>query len=228
MDLACSRLDCKTRIYVLHCIKCSDLVDDHLPFSETGAQILDTSTSVKIDPFFLTELAAMPLKGASANEGTMNTVAQAISKVLVDLSPLASQPIIGPGATALMNALNHAETVLQFSLECYGTGLKVIGDGLKNTAQGFSDTDTNLTTLFNNLDSELPNFEDYGIATSITFPKATTAEDNTLKRTTQNTLATQLLPQTTTPAPTPTSTPTPSHSQHPPQTPIHLSRDNYN
>ena len=118
--------------------------------------------SVSIDPQTWSDLSQKPIQGDGTNKSEMNTLDTTLNDLLNALNPLASQPYIGPGVTTLMNALDSAETTLKNSMDCFGTGLRVMGPAMVKVAGDFLKTDNDAAKYLQDLDSKLSNFENYG------------------------------------------------------------------
>lgn len=114
---------------------------------------------------------------ASANAGASNdltdTMMSAFNDFLNLLGPIAGAPIVGPGATALMEAVDNAGAGFQTSMQCFGTGLNIMAPGMTQMAQSFIATDSSLASTFHELESLMPQFEHYATSIKLTTPTVT-------------------------------------------------------
>ena len=126
----------------------------------------------RIAPSPLESGSPVTSQGASTSTDLTNTLMNDLNTFLGDLSPLAGEAIIGPGITALMEALDTAGSDLTKALGCFGTGLNILAPGMLRTAHSYRSLDTSLAGMFNELGNLLPEFEHYSTSVKLITPTA--------------------------------------------------------
>ena len=139
-----------------------------------------TDGTINISPSTLYGGSSTTAKNGGAADDLLNTLGTQFNTFLNLLSPLAGEPIVGPGATALMGALDEAGVGLGQVLGCFGTGLKILAPAMTREAQSFQSLDSTLSATFKELDGLLPQVENY--ATNVKLIAPTQTEVNTLKQ----------------------------------------------
>jgi hypothetical protein len=135
--------------------------------------------TIQIFPSTLEGGSSVTSKNGGTTDDLTNTLMGNFNTFLNLLSPLAGEPIVGTGATALMGALDQSGVGLAGTLACFGTGLKILAPAMTTTAHSFITLDGSLATTFHELESLLPQVENY--ATDIKLVAPTTAQITALK-----------------------------------------------
>lgn len=134
---------------------------------------------IKISPTVLNTGSSVTAKNGGTSDDLTNTLMTNFNTFLGHLSPLAGEAIIGTGATALMGALDQAGIGIEGALGCFGTGLKIMAPAMTRDAQSFMSLDNSLASTFKELESLLPQVENY--ATPVKLITPTPAQLATLK-----------------------------------------------
>lgn len=127
---------------------------------------------IKISPSLLYGGSSVTSQNAGAADDLTNTMLTEFNTFLSLLSPLADQPIIGPGATALMAALDQTGYGLAGALACFGTGLHILAPAMIREGQSFSSLDSSLASTLRELDGMLPQVESYATSVKLITPTA--------------------------------------------------------
>ena len=130
--------------------------------------------TIQAQPAVLSGASATSANGGSTANNVLTDSLNVLNNVLSALSPLAGEPYIGQGVTALMTALDGAALGLKGSGLCFVAGMNVISQGLEEAARLFPQTDSSLAQDLSNLESLLPQIT--GFAPPATLITPTQAE----------------------------------------------------
>lgn len=135
--------------------------------------------TIKVSPSTLNSGASVTSAHGGTTDDLTNTLMNDFNTFLGLLSPIAGEPIVGPGATALMGALDQAGGGLASALACFGTGLKILAPAMEKEASSFVSLDNSLASTLKELEGVLPQVENYATSVKLIAPTAT--EIDTLK-----------------------------------------------
>lgn len=135
--------------------------------------------TIKVSPSTLNSGASVTSAHGNTTDDLTNTLMNDFNTFLGLLSPIAGESIVGPGATALMGALDQAGGGLATALACFGSGLKIMAPAMTQEASSFVSLDHSLASTLNELNGLMPQVESY--ATNVKLIAPTAAEIATLK-----------------------------------------------
>lgn len=119
----------------------------------------------------LLSYAGVATSGAATATGAATALETSLSSLAEAIAPLANQPIIGPGATALQEAVDALATSIAFVFSCIGTDLDYMGPTMQTIYRTFNTADGKLAGLFNELDELRATEGNFMVSSSL--PKVT-------------------------------------------------------
>jgi len=140
-----------------------------------ASSTIDVNSSLLSYAGVATSGAATATGAATALETSFNSLTEAIA-------PLVGQPIIGPGATALLEAVNTLAKATRVVFTCIGTDLEYMGPAMQTIYTDFATTDKNLQALFQDLNSRWAAETNFTVSSSLPFAAPTPNEQNLLSQ----------------------------------------------